>query len=114
MKIKKFIKQLYIGRFCSIYSKQYAYMLKVNNIPNAASPGEEKWGGYWKTLGVNPLKETYRVFYQYMGDDLRILPETTCHYVIEPILNPEKWWDSILTRISLREFYLRDSAQRLY
>lgn len=45
MKIKKFIKQLYIGRFCSIYSKQYAYMLKVNNIPNAASPGEEKWGG---------------------------------------------------------------------
>ena len=24
MKIKKFIKQLYIGRFCSIYSKQYA------------------------------------------------------------------------------------------
>lgn len=90
MKIKKFIKQLYIGRFCSIYSKQYAYMLKVNNIPNAASPGEEKWGGYWKTLGVNPLKETYRVFYQYMGDDFRILPETTCHYVIEPILNPEK------------------------
>ena len=44
MKIKKFIKQLYIRRFCSIYSKQYAYMLKVNNIPNAASPGEEKWG----------------------------------------------------------------------
>lgn len=49
-----------------------------------------KNGGYWKTLGVNPLKETYRVFYQYMGDDLRILPETTCQYVIEPILNPEK------------------------
>ena len=44
MKIKKFIKQLYIGRFCSIYSKQYAYMLKVNNIPNSSSPGEEKWG----------------------------------------------------------------------
>lgn len=45
MKIKKFIKQLYIGRFGSIYSKQYANMLKVNNIPNASSPGEEKWGG---------------------------------------------------------------------
>lgn len=45
MKIKKIIKQLYIGRFCSIYSKQYAYMLKVNNIPNSSSPGEEKWGG---------------------------------------------------------------------
>lgn len=45
MKIKKFIKQLYIRRFCSIYSKQYAYMLKVNNIPNSSSPGEEKWGG---------------------------------------------------------------------
>lgn len=45
MKIKKFIKQLYIGRSCFIYSKQYANMLKVNNIPNASSPGEEKWGG---------------------------------------------------------------------
>ena len=44
MKFKKNIKQLYIRRFCSIYSKQYAYMLKVNNIPNAASSGEEKWG----------------------------------------------------------------------
>ena len=56
MKIKKFIKQLYIGRFCSIYSKQYANMLKVNNIPNASSPGEEKWGGVLEDLGSKPIE----------------------------------------------------------
>ena len=56
MKIKKFIKQLYIRRFCSIYSKQYAYMLKVNNIPNSSSPGEEKWGGVLEDLGSKPIE----------------------------------------------------------
>lgn len=55
MKIKKFIKQLYIGRFCSIYSKQYANMLKVNNILNASSPGEEKWG-VLEDLGSKPIE----------------------------------------------------------
>ena len=56
MKIKKFIKQLYIRPFCSIYSKQYAYMLKVNNIPNAASPGEEKGGGVLEDLGSKSIE----------------------------------------------------------
>lgn len=89
-KIKKYLKKFYIGYFCAIYRKQYAYKLKVNGIPNVACEGEQMWGGYWKALGINPLSESYRLFSRYMKADTNILPETTSHYVIEPILNPIK------------------------
>ena len=39
-------------------------------------------------MGVDPLKETYRTFRPYMGHSLGIVPETTSHCVVEPILNP--------------------------
>lgn len=42
---------------------------------------------------MDPLKENYRVFYPYMGADLGIIPATTSHCVIEPILNPPRMCD---------------------
>ena len=69
-----------------------AIRLQTESKPHSqrALRGRTEVGGYWKNLGVDPLKETYRLFSHYMPADTRILPETTCHYVIEPILNPTK------------------------
>ncbi len=51
--IKKYLKKFYVGYFCSIYRKQYAYKLKVNNIPNVPCEGEKMWGGtgiVWESI----------------------------------------------------------------
>lgn len=48
------------------------------------------WCHKWSKLGyVN--KDFYRVFSQYIGEDINIVPDDICHNVIEPILNPKRY-----------------------
>lgn len=50
----------------------------------------DDWVTKWKVLGrVN--KDYYRVFSQYCGEDVNIVPDDICHNVIEPILNPKRF-----------------------
>ena len=91
--LKQLLKKYLMGLQCSSLRKHYAYVLSINNIappPTHTRRDEQKWLDYWRPLGVDPLKETFRAFYPYMGASLRIVPATTCQQVIEPILNPVK------------------------
>lgn len=50
----------------------------------------DEWSNKWRKLGrVN--KNYYRVFSQYCGEDINIVPDDICHNVIEPILNPKRF-----------------------
>lgn len=52
--------------------------------------GIHEWKKKWRGLGwVNP--DYYRVFSQYCGEDVNIVPDDICHNVIEPILNPRRF-----------------------
>ncbi len=57
---------------------------------NKKCNGIDKWKNKWKVLGhVN--KDYYRIFSQYIGEDVNIVPDDICHNVIEPILNPKRY-----------------------
>mgnify|MGYP003417697729 CR=1 FL=1 len=57
---------------------------------NKHCKGITQWKGKWKVLGhVN--KDYYRIFSQYIGEDVNIVPDDICHNVIEPILNPKRF-----------------------
>ena len=50
----------------------------------------DEWKKKWSVLGrVN--QDYYRVFSQYIGEDINIVPDDICHNVIEPILNPKRF-----------------------
>ena len=50
----------------------------------------KEWREKWGVLGrIN--KDYYRVFSQYIGEDINIVPDDICHNVIEPILNPKRF-----------------------
>ena len=50
----------------------------------------DEWKKKWCVLGrVN--KDYYRVFSQYSGEDINIVPDDICHNIIEPILNPKRF-----------------------
>lgn len=44
----------------------------------------------WKPLG-RFNKDYYRVFSQYCGEDVNIVPDDLLHNLIEPILNPKRF-----------------------
>lgn len=52
---------------------------------------KENGGGAWNKLNIKLLPECYRLFVNYIGESKLIVPEPTCHYAIEPILNPVKY-----------------------
>lgn len=61
--------------------------MKLNNISSTDKSREKlwmrKWGGY--KVPISALQ--YRVFRNYIGDDINIVPEEVLHLVIEPVLN---------------------------
>lgn len=93
-KVGRLIKRITVKRRNRRYKRwvreEYLNMLKVNNMPSTSCDGEQEWLRYWKMLGVDPLKENYRVFYPYMGATLDILPSTTDRSVVSPVLNPPR------------------------
>lgn len=95
MKYKKQIASLirttiYLIRQYS-YDKFYRSILKRNNITNKTSKDEKAWITKWSQLGIKAKPTQYRVFRQYIGDDINIVPEDICHNYIETILNPMRF-----------------------
>ena len=52
--------------------------------------GLEQWYTKWKVLGI-PDKDYYRVFSQYIGSTIDIVPNNISHNIIIPILNPKRY-----------------------
>ena len=52
--------------------------------------GIREWGNKWSILGT-PNYDYYRVFSQYIGPSIDIVPDNICHNVIIPILNPKRY-----------------------
>lgn len=50
----------------------------------------DEWIKKWKPLG-RFNKDYYRVFSQYCGEDVNIVPDDLLHNLIEPILNPKRF-----------------------
>ena len=50
----------------------------------------DEWIRKWKPLG-SFNKDYYRVFSQYCGEDVNIVPDDILHNIIEPILNPKRF-----------------------
>lgn len=72
------------------YNKKYKNLLKRNNIPNKYSIDENCWINKWSVLDkANPIY--YRLFSQYIGNDINIISEDICRNIVEPILNPQKY-----------------------
>ena len=69
--------------------------LELKKIVNCSGKNKnclkiDAWSSKWRVLGhVN--KDYYRVFSQYCGEDINIVPDDICHNVIEPILNPKRF-----------------------
>ena len=95
MKYKKKIasvirKALYLFRQ-HIHEKFYHSIMKRNGIPNKSSEHEKAWVERWSQFGIKAKPTQYRVFRQYIGDDINIVPEDICHDYIETILNPMRF-----------------------
>ena len=69
----------------------YRSILKRNKIDNVSSAKEKAWVQKWSQLGIKAKPTQYRVFRQYIGDDINIVPEDICHDYIETILNPMRF-----------------------
>lgn len=92
MLMKKVIKRL-IRKILHFYHRGkhenfYYRVMKLNNIVNKVVPGEKEWILRWSQFGVKASPTQYRVFSQYIGNDIDIVPEDICHDFIEPVLNP--------------------------
>lgn len=71
-------------------NNHYKELLKLNNIRNEQAPFETEWLDKWGALGkTSPIY--YRLFTQYIGTDINIVPEDICVNYIEPILNPLRY-----------------------
>lgn len=71
----------------SLLEKRYRKILQLNGIHNKEVFGEAVWLKKWSQYGVKVTPTQYRVFSQYIGPEIDIVPEEVCHCVIEPILN---------------------------
>lgn len=88
--IKKLIRSIFNKPVRKFYNKQYNSLLKRNNLPNNPCEGEDKWIKRWSVLGkVSPVY--FRLFSNYIGNDINIIPEDICRNTIEPILNPIRY-----------------------
>ena len=88
MSYKQLIKSCLISRQEKSDRIRYSSLLKANGYANNPCELESEWLNKWAKLGVAPTKECYRLFSHYIGNDVNIVPEFTCHHVVEKILNP--------------------------
>lgn len=65
--------------------------MEVNNIPNKPVDGEKEWLEKWQIFGRRISSTQYRIFSQYIGPNINIVPEDISHDYIEPILNPFRY-----------------------
>lgn len=73
------------------HEKFYHRVLHINGIKDVEVKGEKEWLKRWSQFGIKAKPTQYRVFRQYIGDDINIVPEDICHDYIETILNPMRF-----------------------
>ena len=88
--VKKVVRNFFNEKACRYYKRSYRALLKHNQIPNKPCPNEEMWREKWGKLGRFNNAE-YRLFSQYIGNNVNIIPEVLCKNLIEPILNPIRY-----------------------
>lgn len=79
-----------ISRAVSAYlsRKELGKIIKVSRLELAKSDNEKEWKSKWGVLSRHLNANYYRVYSQYIGKDINIVPDDLCHNVIEPLLNP--------------------------
>ena len=82
-------KVISIGVSCIAAKKELNQIIKHSGR-NTNCKGLNEWVAKWSVLG-RPNKDYYRVFSQYSGEDVNIVPDDICHNIIEPILNPKRY-----------------------
>lgn len=73
------------------YERFYHKLMRINGIKDVEVKGEKEWLKRWSQFGIKAKPTQYRVFRQYIGDDINIVPEDICHDYIETILNPMRF-----------------------
>lgn len=73
------------------YERFYHKLMRINGLKDVEVKGEKEWLKRWSQFGIKAKPTQYRVFRQYIGDDINIVPEDICHDFIEPILNPFRY-----------------------
>lgn len=87
-KIKKIVRYCLYWYRQRKHEKFYHLVMKMNGIKDTPVPDEEKWLKRWSQFGMKAKPTQYRVFSNYIGQNMDIVPEDVCHTCIEPILNP--------------------------
>ena len=93
IKIKKILRIIVRFRHGIKIKRHYEMIMKKNHYPNVKKQGEKEWLEKWSVFGgkKRDLLLQYRLFYDYIGADINIVPEDICHDVIEPLLNPFRY-----------------------
>ena len=87
---KKYGRAILSLKISCAYKKYYNWLLKKNSIPNKSREGEKQWINKWSVLGkADPIY--YRLFSNYIGDNINIIPEDICRNIVEPILDPVRY-----------------------
>lgn len=85
--IDKLLHRLLCIKWHNELDTQYAKIIKMNNIKGGGKVHENLWYDKWSQYNVKISPLQYRVFRNYIGDNINIVPEEVCHLIIEPILN---------------------------
>jgi hypothetical protein len=98
------------------YRKWCKKIIKLNKIGNKKVINEELYNKKWKQLSVLVNVDYYRIFSNYIGTNVNIVPEDISHNIIEHILNPTQYrsfyedknmFDKILSSHLLPQTYVR-------
>lgn len=68
--------------------KELQGIVAANNIILKRAEGENEWLELWGNLSKKVNKNYYRLYAQYVGNDINIVPDEISHNIIEKILNP--------------------------
>ena len=74
-----------------VYNKEISKIMSVSNIPNKKLPNEDVWFEKWSKLLPFVNRKYYRTFSKYIGEDVNLMPDDVCHFIVERILNPKKY-----------------------
>ena len=77
-RLKKNIKNILMKLHSRKQLKFYKKLCKMNGIPNKKVDGENLWIKKWSLLGIKPNPIYYRLFSNYIGKDVNIVPEDIC------------------------------------
>ena len=67
------------------YGKEFRRIMEVNKLKNVKAEGEEDWVKKWSVLG-KPDRCYYRLYTNYIGPDINIVPQNLSHNIVELLL----------------------------